>query len=64
MFGRLAVAAGWQIQYMWCMELFPTTARLSLLNASLIFGHMGSAAAPYVNEMVKPNNLTLDLFQT
>lgn len=52
MIGRLSVAATWQILYMWSMELFPTTVRMTLLQISLIAGHIGSSAAPFINDAV------------
>ncbi|XP_067935238.1 organic cation transporter 1-like [Watersipora subatra] len=53
MVGRLSVAAGWQIMYLWCIELFPTTTRATMLEVSMWIGHIGSAAAPFINDMTK-----------
>ena len=52
MIGRLSVAACWQILYLWCLELFPTPMRLTMLEVSMIVGHIGSAAAPFINDAV------------
>lgn len=52
MIGRLSVAACWQILYLWCLELFPTTMRLTMLEVSMIVGHIGSTASPFINDAV------------
>lgn len=52
MIGRLSLAAGWQILYMWCLELFPTTVRLTTLEISMFVGHIGSTVAPLINDLV------------
>jgi len=53
MIGRLSVAACWQILYLWCLELFPTTMRLTMLEVSMIVGHIGSTASPFINDAHK-----------
>jgi len=52
MIGRLCLAAAWQIQYLWCLELFPTTIRITMVQISMMPGYLGSAVAPLINDLV------------
>ncbi|XP_067936074.1 organic cation transporter protein-like [Watersipora subatra] len=53
MSGRLCISAAWQILYVWCLELFPTHYRLTMLQASLTFGHIGSAIGTLMADLSK-----------
>lgn len=61
MLGRLSLAAGWQIMYLWCIEIFPTTIRATALELSACVGHAGSAAAPFINDLVRSFCVAHDL---
>lgn len=52
MVGRLCLSAAWQVLYVWCVELFPTTIRVTMLQVTLISGHIGSMIGPLTADLV------------
>ena len=52
MIGRLCLSAAWQVMYVWVVELFPTTIRVTMIQVTLFFGHIGSMTGPLTADLV------------
>ena len=52
MVGRLCISASWQVLYVWCVELFPTTVRVIMLQSTLIAGKIGNTVGSLVKDLV------------
>ena len=52
MIGRLCISSGWQILYLWCLEMFPTSNRMTLLQAVQISGNVGATVGVLMIDLV------------
>ena len=52
MIGRLFNATAWKILYIWCLEMFPTSYRITMLLASQTCGYIGGALGSILDDLV------------
>ena len=52
MVGRLCISAAWQVLYVWCLELFPTSVRITMLQGTLATGHIGTTVGSMMADLV------------
>ena len=62
MVGRLFISAAWQVLYVWCLELFPTSVRVTMLQGTLASGHIGSTAGALMADLVRITHASLILY--
>lgn len=57
MLGRLCISAAWQVLYVWSLELFPTSVRVFMVQATMLSGRIGSTIGPLIKDLVSSNLL-------
>ena len=53
MIGRLCISASWQVLYVWCVELFPTTVRVIMVQTTMFAGKIGNTIGPLIRDLVR-----------